>query len=77
MALLDDSARQRLKEALDSAPNLLSDGERMVLTMRFGLEDGQERTMEEASQHFGVSRVRIWQIEKSALRKLLRPRSSI
>ena len=51
----------------------LTDRERKVLVLRFGLEDGHQRTLEEVGQEFGVTRERIRQIEAKALRKLRHP----
>jgi RNA polymerase primary sigma factor len=54
----------------------LSERERRVLEMRFGLEDGRSRTLEEVGKAFGVTRERIRQIEAKALRKLRHPTKS-
>jgi len=54
----------------------LSDRERSVIERRFGLRDGQARTLEEVGQEFGVTRERIRQIEAKALRKLRHPQRS-
>ena len=56
--------------------NTLTPREERVLKMRFGLEDGTERTLEEVGQAFGVTRERIRQIEAKALRKLRHPSRS-
>ena len=61
-----------MKEVLDG----LSDRERSVIERRFGLRDGQARTLEEVGQEFGVTRERIRQIEAKALRKLRHPQRS-
>ena len=65
-----------LKEELESVLLTLSDREERVLKLRFGLEDGQCRTLEEVGQIFGVTRERIRQIEAKALRKLRHPSRS-
>ena len=62
------------REALVTALRLLSDRERDVIEQRFGLHDGQPRTLEELGAHYGVTRERIRQIEHRALRKLSQPR---
>jgi RNA polymerase primary sigma factor len=64
--------REQMKEVLDG----LSDRERNVIERRFGLRDGQARTLEEVGQEFGVTRERIRQIEAKALRKLRHPQRS-
>jgi len=64
--------REKIEEALDQ----LTDREREVLMMRFGLEDGCSRTLEEVGRHFRVTRERIRQIEAKALKKLRHPSRS-
>jgi RNA polymerase primary sigma factor len=70
---VDATSRQLLKEQMSDILDSLSDRERKVLEMRFGLKDGQGRTLEEVGQEFGVTRERIRQIEAKALRKLRHP----
>ena len=65
-----------LKEELSSVLLTLTDREEKVLRLRFGLDDGQCRTLEEVGQIFGVTRERIRQIEAKALRKLRHPSRS-
>ena len=65
-----------LREKIDEALNTLTEREREVLKMRFGLEDGYSRTLEEVGKHFDVTRERIRQIEAKALKKLRHPSSS-
>ncbi|HSV31722.1 MAG TPA: RNA polymerase sigma factor RpoD [Atribacteraceae bacterium] len=65
-----------LKEQLEDVLNTLTDRERMVLKLRFGLADGRPHTLEEVGQKFGVTRERIRQIEAKALRKLRHPNRS-
>lgn len=62
-----------LKEKMADVLQHLTDRERKVLVLRFGLEDGHQRTLEEVGQEFGVTRERIRQIEAKALRKLRHP----
>jgi RNA polymerase primary sigma factor len=62
-----------LKEKMADFLKNLTDRERKVLVLRFGLEDGHQRTLEEVGQEFGVTRERIRQIEAKALRKLRHP----
>jgi RNA polymerase primary sigma factor len=70
------ASRQLLKEQVQNALAILTDREREVLEMRFGLKDGQDHTLEEVGQHFRVTRERIRQIEAKALRKLRHPTRS-
>jgi RNA polymerase primary sigma factor len=72
-APVDGVARSLLKEDILDVLNTLSQRERQVLLLRFGLEDGQERTLEQVGQCFGVTRERIRQLEAKALRKLRHP----
>ena len=65
-----------LKEQLYDVLNTLSDREQKVLRLRFGLEDGRARTLEEVGKEFNVTRERIRQIEAKALRKLRHPSRS-
>ena len=67
---------QLLKEQIDDVLHTLTDRERRVLQLRFGLEDGRSRTLEEVGREFGVTRERIRQIEAKALRKLRHPTRS-
>jgi RNA polymerase primary sigma factor len=72
----DMASRQLLKEHMDEVLATLSDREKRVLILRFGLEDGRPRTLEEVGTQFGVTRERIRQIEAKALRKLRHPTRS-
>ena len=65
-----------LKEQLAEVLNTLTDREKKVLVLRFGLEDGRARTLEEVGKEFNVTRERIRQIEAKALRKLRHPSRS-
>jgi RNA polymerase primary sigma factor len=67
---------QLLREQIDDVLHTLTDRERRVLQLRFGLEDGRSRTLEEVGREFGVTRERIRQIEAKALRKLRHPTRS-
>ncbi len=67
---------QLLKEQVEEVLDSLSGRERRVLQLRFGLDDGRQRTLEEVGHEFGVTRERIRQIEAKALRKLRHPNRS-
>jgi len=69
----DAASRQLLREQVEAVLNTLSEREKEVLYMRYGLDDGRTRTLEEVGRHFGVTRERIRQIEAKALRKLRQP----
>jgi len=73
---VDAASRQLLKEQIRSALGILSERERQVLEMRFGLLDGHDNTLEEVGHFFGVTRERIRQIEAKALRRLRHPTRS-
>ena len=64
------------KEQLEEVLGTLTEREQKVLTLRFGLEDGRARTLEEVGKEFNVTRERIRQIEAKALRKLRHPSRS-
>jgi len=70
---LDAASRELLKEQMQDALHSLSERERRVLELRFGLVDGRSRTLEEVGEEFRVTRERIRQIEAKALRKLRHP----
>ena len=72
----DAASFQLLKEQVDEVLHTLTDREARVLQLRFGLEDGRSRTLEEVGRDFGVTRERIRQIEAKALRKLRHPTRS-
>ena len=72
----DAASRELLKAQLNSVLFELTDRERRVLLLRFGLEDGRARTLEEVGKEFNVTRERIRQIEAKALRKLRHPSRS-
>ena len=69
----DAAAFTLLKEQLEEVLGTLTEREQKVLTLRFGLEDGRARTLEEVGREFNVTRERIRQIEAKALRKLRHP----
>ena len=72
----DHASYELLKEQLESVLDTLTDREENVLRLRFGLDDGRTRTLEEVGKVFGVTRERIRQIEAKALRKLRHPSRS-
>ncbi len=70
---VDTASRRLLKEQMSEILEGLSERERRVLIMRFGLEDGMSRTLEDVGKEFNVTRERVRQIEAKALRKLRHP----
>ena len=72
----DAASFMLLKEELEEVLDTLAPREEKVLRLRFGLDDGRARTLEEVGQNFGVTRERIRQIEAKALRKLRHPSRS-
>ncbi len=75
-APMDAASQQLLREQVEDVLASLTSRERRVLQLRFGLEDGRSRTLEEVGREFGVTRERIRQIEAKALRKLRHPSRS-
>ena len=73
---VDEAAKTLLKEQVRNALSVLTERERQVLEMRFGLLDGRDYTLEEVGKYFQVTRERIRQIEAKALRKLRHPTRS-
>ena len=76
LAPADAASAQLLREQVQEVLNSLTDRESRVLKLRFGLEDGRTRTLEEVGREFGVTRERIRQIEAKAIRKLRHPSRS-
>ncbi len=76
LAPMDAAAREMLRDQVRNALAALSDREREVLELRYGLIDGKDHTLEEVGQYFKVTRERIRQIEAKALRKLRHPTRS-
>ena len=70
------AARTMMKEQLRTVLSTLTPREQQVLTLRFGLEDGRMRTLEEVGEFFNVTRERVRQIEAKAIRKLVQPSRS-
>jgi RNA polymerase primary sigma factor len=73
---LDGASKQMLKDQINEALSTLTVKEHRILELRFGLEDGRERTLEEVGLEFRVTRERVRQIEAKALRKLRHPSRS-
>ena len=76
LAPAEAASQQLLREQVEDVLASLTSRERRVLQLRFGLEDGRSRTLEEVGREFGVTRERIRQIEAKALRKLRHPSRS-
>jgi RNA polymerase primary sigma factor len=73
---VDAASKELLREQVRNVLGFLTDRERSVIEMRFGLNDGKDHTLEEVGRDFGVTRERIRQIEAKALRKLRHPSRS-
>jgi len=73
---MDAAARELLREQVQNVLSVLTERERQVLELRYGLVDGKDHTLEEVSSYFNVTRERIRQIESKALRKLRHPTRS-
>ena len=73
---LELASQELLKNQIGDALDKLTERERRIIILRFGLEDGQFRTLEEVGREFGITRERIRQIEAKALRKLRHPQYS-
>jgi RNA polymerase primary sigma factor len=70
---LELASQELLKSQIADALSKLTERERLIIELRFGLKDGRFRTLEEVGRHFGITRERIRQIESKALRKLRHP----
>ena len=77
MTMEDAAIQQLLKEQLLDVISVLNEREQRILQLRFGLEDGRDRTLEEVGREFGVTRERIRQIQAKALLKLRHPKHSM
>ncbi|GBD21867.1 RNA polymerase sigma factor SigA [bacterium HR28] len=73
---IEVASQQLLRQQLEEALSRLTERERRIIVLRYGLEDGQFRTLEEVGREFGITRERIRQIEAKALRKLRHPSCS-
>jgi RNA polymerase primary sigma factor len=73
---LELASQQLLKAQIGDALQKLTERERRIIVLRYGLEDGRFRTLEEVGRDFGITRERIRQIEAKALRKLRHPSQS-
>ena len=73
---LTEKQREQLREVIERELHTLTPREEMVIKLRFGLEDGRPRTLEEVGRQFQITRERIRQIEAKALRKLRHPSRS-
>jgi RNA polymerase primary sigma factor len=73
IAPLEAATRSMLNEAVRTALSELTEREQKVVRLRFGLDDGEMRTLEEVGREFGVTRERIRQIESKTLAKLRQP----
>jgi RNA polymerase primary sigma factor len=69
----DSVIQINLREHIEAALRNLNQREMLILRMRYGLDDGRERTLEEVGQYFNLTRERIRQIELKALKKLYKP----
>jgi RNA polymerase primary sigma factor len=76
VAPIDAAARKLLAAAVEDVLHELSEREQEVVRLRFGLDDGRPRTLEEVGRQFGVTRERIRQIEAKTLAKLRHPHRS-
>jgi RNA polymerase primary sigma factor len=72
----EEVSRKMLRETVNEVLGELTEREAKVLSLRFGLEDGRQRTLEEVGKEFDVTRERIRQIEAKAIRKLKHPSRS-
>ena len=75
-APVDVAANQELKEQIEEVLGTLTPREERIIQLRFGLEDGRSRTLEEIGSEFQITRERVRQIEAKALRKLRHPSRS-
>ena len=71
--VLDDISQQELRERIHTVLSTLTEKEQKVISMRYGFDDGKEKTLEEVGIEFNVTRERIRQIESKALKKLRHP----